>query len=84
MIFKDELLKSAFFHKIDTFQGARDKVFHFKILHDDHITEVVSKCVAALCQIDRVKHSLDTKTMVTLVKTLVFIILLLVSLVQHF
>ena len=38
----------------------------------DHITEVISKCVAALCQINRVKHLLDTKTIVTLIKTLVF------------
>ena len=42
------------------------------LTYDDHITEVVSKCVAALCQINRVKHLLDTKTMVTLIKTLVF------------
>ena len=42
------------------------------IYDDDHITEVVSKCVAALCQINRVKHLLDTKTIVTLIKTLVF------------
>ena len=43
-----------------------------KSLTYDHITEVVSKCVAALCQINRVKHLLDTKTIVTLIKTLVF------------
>ena len=42
------------------------------LTYDDHITEVVSKCVAALCQISRVKHLLDTKTIVTLIKTLVF------------
>ena len=39
---------------------------------DDHITEVVSKCEAALCQNNRVKHLLDTKAIVTLIKTLVF------------
>ena len=42
------------------------------LTYDDHITEVVSKWVAALCQINRVKHLLDTKTIVTLIKTLVF------------
>ena len=42
------------------------------LTYDDHITEVVSKCVTALCQINRVKHLLDTKTIVTLIKTLVF------------
>ena len=42
------------------------------IYDDDHITEVVSKYVTALCQINRVKHLLDTKTIVTLIKTLVF------------
>ena len=42
------------------------------LTYDDHNTEVVSKCVAALCQINRVKHLLDTKTIVTLIKTLVF------------
>ena len=40
--------------------------------YDDHITEVVSKCVAALYRINSVKHLLDTKTIVTLIKTLVF------------
>ena len=42
------------------------------LTYDDHITEVVSKCVAALCQINRVKHLFDTKRIVTLIKTLVF------------
>ena len=42
------------------------------LTYDDHIAEVVSKCVATLCQINRVKHLLDTKTIVTLIKTLVF------------
>ena len=42
------------------------------LTYDDHITEVVSKCVAALCQINRVKHLLDTKTF-TLIKTLVLL-----------
>ena len=39
------------------------------LTYDDH---VVSKCVVALCQVNRVKHLLDTKTIVTLIKTLVF------------
>ena len=38
------------------------------LTYDDHIAEVVSKCVAALCQISRAKHLLDTKTIVTLIK----------------
>ena len=38
------------------------------LIYDGHITEVVSKCVAALCQINRVKHLLDKKTIVTLIK----------------
>ena len=38
------------------------------LTYDDNITEVVSKCVAPLCQIDRLKHLLETKTMLLRLK----------------
>ena len=42
------------------------------LTYDDHITEVVSKCLAALCQISRVKHLLDTETLIITIKASVF------------
>ena len=41
-------------------------ILHESLTYNDHITEVVSKSVVALCQINRVKHLLDTKTIFSL------------------
>jgi hypothetical protein len=42
------------------------------LTYDDYITEVVSKCLSALCQIGCVKHLLDTETLTVIIKALVF------------
>ena len=39
---------------------------------DEHVTEVVSKCIGSLCQINRVKHLIDRSTLVTIIHSLVF------------
>ena len=39
---------------------------------DEHVTEVVSKCIGSLCQINRVKHLFDRSTLVTIINSLVF------------
>ena len=39
---------------------------------DEHVTEVVSKCIGSLCQINRVKHLFDSSTLVTIINSLVF------------
>ena len=39
---------------------------------DEHVTEVVSKCIGSLCQINRVKHLFDRSTLVTIINLLVF------------
>ena len=35
---------------------------------DEHVTEVVSKCIGSLCQINRVKHLFDRSTLITISK----------------
>ena len=39
---------------------------------DEHVTEVVFKCIGSLCQINRVKHLFDRSTLVTIINSLVF------------
>ena len=39
---------------------------------DEHVTEVVSKCIGSLCQINRVKHLFDKSTLKTIINSLVF------------
>ena len=40
--------------------------------YDEHITSVVSKCIASFCQINRVKHILDKQSLITVINALVF------------
>ena len=40
--------------------------------YDEHVTEVVSKCTSILCQINRVKHILDRKSLLMAINALVF------------
>lgn len=40
--------------------------------YDEHITNTVSACIASLSQINRVKHILDTKTLLNIINALVF------------
>ena len=39
---------------------------------DEHVTEVVFKCIGSLCQINRVKHLFDRSTLITIINLLVF------------
>ena len=43
-----------------------------RLIFDEHVTEVVSKCTGSLCQINRVKHLFDRSTLITIVHSLVF------------
>ena len=38
---------------------------------DEHVTEVVSKCIGSLCQINLVKHLFDRSTPITIINSLV-------------
>jgi hypothetical protein len=40
--------------------------------YDEHINQVVSKCTKFLCQINRVKHILDSRTLIVIINALVF------------
>lgn len=40
--------------------------------HDEHVIQVVSKCTKTLCQINRIKHILDSHTLKTIINALVF------------
>ena len=39
---------------------------------DEHITQLTSKCIGSLCQINRVKHLFDRRTLITIINSLVF------------
>jgi len=39
---------------------------------DEHVMQITSKCIASLCQINRVRHVLDKKTLITVINALVF------------
>ena len=53
--------------------SARDLGVEFDgcLSYDEHITQVVSKC-RSLCLIDRVKHILDSRTLIVIINALVF------------
>ena len=51
----------------------RLEIFRVEIglTYDEYITSVVSKCIASLCQINRVKHILDKQSLITVIDGLV-------------
>jgi hypothetical protein len=53
--------------------SARDLGMEFDecLSYDEHITLVVSKCTKSLCQINRVKHILDSRTLIMIINALV-------------
>jgi len=54
--------------------SARDLgvVMDSTLTFDEHVTQTASKCIASLCQINRAKHVFDRKTLITIIKALVF------------
>ena len=46
--------------------------FHSTLSFDEHVMQITSKCIASLCQINRVRHVLDKKTLMTVINALVF------------
>ena len=42
------------------------------LTYDEHITQVTSKCIGSLCQINRVKYLFDRRTLITIIDSLVF------------
>ena len=42
------------------------------LTYDEHITQLSSKCIGSLCQINRVKHLFDRRTLITIINSLVF------------
>ena len=47
-------------------------VMDCNLTYDEHVTQVTSKCIGSLCQINRVKHLFDKHTLVTIINYLVF------------
>ena len=43
-----------------------------RLSYDEQITSVVSTCIAGLCQINRVKHILDKRTLTHIINALIF------------
>ena len=54
--------------------SARDLGVEFDgcLSYDEHITQGVSKCTKSLCLINRVKHILDSRTLIVIINALVF------------
>jgi hypothetical protein len=54
--------------------SARDLGMEFDecLSYDEHITHVLSTCTKSLCQINRVKHILDSRTLIVIINALVF------------
>ena len=44
-----------------------------RLSFDEHVTEVVSKCVGSLCQINRVKHLFGRSTLITIINSLLLL-----------
>ena len=42
------------------------------LTYDEHVTQVTSKCIGSLCQINRVKYLFDRRTLITIIDSLVF------------
>ena len=42
------------------------------LTYDKHITQLTSKCIGSLCQINRVKYPFDRRTLITIISSLVF------------
>ena len=47
--------------------------------YDEHVTQTVSSCIGSLCQINRVKHLFDARTLERVINALVFSVILLFS-----
>ncbi len=43
-----------------------------RLSYDEQITSVVSTCIAGLCQINRIKHILDKRTLTHIINALIF------------
>ena len=42
------------------------------LAYDEHVTQLTSKCIGSLCQINRVKYLFDRRTLITIINSLVF------------
>ena len=42
------------------------------LTYDEHVTQLTSKCISSLCQINRVKYLFDRRTLITIINPLVF------------
>ena len=38
------------------------------LTYDEHITQLTSKCIGSLCQINRIKYLFDRCTLITIIK----------------
>ena len=42
------------------------------LTYDTHVTQLTSKCIRSLCQINRVKYLFDRRTLISIINSLVF------------
>ena len=42
------------------------------LTYDEHVTQLTSKCIGSLCQINRVKYLFDGRTLIAVINSLVF------------
>ena len=60
--------------KVTTSPSARDLGLQVDctLSYDEHVTQTVSSCIGSLCQINRVKHLFDARTLQRVINALVF------------
>ena len=53
-------------------KDAHKQLARTSLTYDEHITQLTSKCIGSLCQINRVKYLFDRRTLITIINSLVF------------
>ena len=64
---------TVFDQEITSVSVARDleMLLDSRLTYDENITNVVSTCIAILCQINRVKHIFDKRTLIYIINALI-------------
>ena len=70
----DDLSITLLSKEFAPFKSAKNlgDIMDCSVMYDEHITQVASKCISSLCQINRIKHLFDKPTLITTINSLVF------------
>ena len=69
----DDISITLLSKEITSFKSAKNLgvTMDCNLTYDEHITQVTSKCIGSLCQINRVKYLFDRRTLITIIDSLV-------------